>query len=175
MSSVTSREPKTARFLALHTPAFQPISTSAPDGSHRKKRKSSELPGDLIPINYAVSWQPFLDKKGQPDKQFSFQGNVTITIICKNLTKEIVLHAKNLSIDEHKITVTRLNDKNSGNIEIEGLKINETREMAVVVLTESLEPGNTYSLRMAFGGQMGRKAGAGLWYSPYITEKGWER
>lgn len=125
------------------------------------------MPDNLIPTSYIVEWHPHLEPG---PNQFTFDGFVLINFYCSNTTDEILLNAKDLTIDQHSMAVIEKN--NFTNVfPISSVQINDYNSLLLFTLTTPLRQGFNYSFGTRFVGNMSYNNG-GLSYMDYLDSDG---
>uniref|UniRef100_A0A914NRX7 Aminopeptidase N-like N-terminal domain-containing protein n=1 Tax=Meloidogyne incognita TaxID=6306 RepID=A0A914NRX7_MELIC len=87
------------------------------------------LPTDVIPIHYELHLKTYLPyKKGidYGEKNFTFDGNLRLHLLCRQTTNVLLLHSKSLEIDYDKATIWM----GGGTIRLEGPRIIGWKELA---------------------------------------------
>nr|AMO02528.1 aminopeptidase N4 [Tityus serrulatus] len=113
----------------------------------KKKTRDFRLPKSITPTHYALEMQPFL----VPDV-LKFKGNVEIHFHCNEKTDEVILHAKNLSIDHRSVRIWNEKGKDA---EIFKIDYEPEVDLIILKLSESLSLDN-YVLFMDFEGSMNK-------------------
>jgi hypothetical protein len=68
-----------------------------------------QLPRDVTPMYYRLRLDPYLDEPSPDGSNFSYMGQVSITIHCHNATRNVSFHAKGLEI-AGDVNVTLFNE-----------------------------------------------------------------
>lgn len=105
------------------------------------------LPKSLKPIHYTVELKPLLP----PDGNFSFIGRVAINMLCALETRNITLHARNLTLYESTIVVVQ-DDQERRVVDVEGFSYDDVRQFFIIHLKKSLVAGTAYNVSMNFLG-----------------------
>lgn len=71
-----------------------------PPAKRNKPAKSVRLPRTILPEHYEVWLMPIIDVDN-----FTIPGNVSIEVICKHDTDQIVLHSANIEINKKSVQV----------------------------------------------------------------------
>jgi len=61
------------------------------------------LPENIVPIQYHIELEPFIDIQTPSNKNFTFMGKSEIDIKVKKETSTITLHAKNMTFTKHEL------------------------------------------------------------------------
>lgn len=131
------------------------------DGGSDFPHKDILLPKDILPTRYQVYLHPNLTT-------FDFEGGVKIDLLCKNPTKNVILHMRDLKILEYKVR----EDKTDGKLlEIKRTAENKKHDQYLVELVDDLKAGQKYILRLSFSGKLSDKM-AGFYKSSYKTKTG---
>ncbi|KAK6617705.1 hypothetical protein RUM44_005293 [Polyplax serrata] len=129
---------------------------------------SYRLPDNLVPEYYTVE---ILANLADLNKNFTFDGRVWIQMNCVKPTNKIVLHSKNLVIDEANVLVTLhdglksdkkakferqciSNCKDGFNLKILNHWYHDDYEFYVITLAEELQPGLIYSVTIPYHGEI---------------------
>ncbi|XP_077866926.1 aminopeptidase N-like, partial [Saccoglossus kowalevskii] len=123
---------------------------------------TGRLPESLKPYHYNLVVRVFLDEE-DGDAQFTFDGNVTISITCVETTNVITLHAFDIEVDPLETLIT---DMQGTEIGISSQTIDELHEFYIIELKTSLKAGEEYSAYLTFEGILGREL-HGLYRSSY--------
>jgi len=67
------------------------------------------LPKDITPLYYRLQLEPYLEDRDPAGNNFTYNGRVSILILCNNTTNKVMFHAKNLQIGEH-INISMFSD-----------------------------------------------------------------
>jgi hypothetical protein len=78
------------------------------------------LPRHVTPSYYRLRLDPYLDEPSPDGSNFTYKGQVSITIHCHNATNNVSFHAKGLQIGEN-ISVTVLNETRTNTTATSGL------------------------------------------------------
>ncbi|XP_040019412.2 aminopeptidase N-like [Gasterosteus aculeatus] len=116
------------------------------------------LPRDLIPQSYEIFLQPDFYTKiievvnvTSPNQTMLFTGNSTVSFHCVQGTRAIYLHSDGLAISEPVV----VNKNNSKKVAVSSTKNHEyPSNFLEIQLDEALEQGVTYSLFLAFEGDI---------------------
>lgn len=126
-----------------------------------KKKENYRLPTNIIPLNYVIKIQPFMNPN-----QLYFKGSVLISVNCKESTNSIELHSKDLEIDREKILIKNEDD------DFDSPKFNLTDfnykdEVLKLKLKENLNKGDNYTIYIEFKGYLHNNL-VGFYRSSYI-------
>lgn len=116
------------------------------------------LPSDIEPTHYDLLLYPVLDES-------VFHGEVTITINIHSKRNTILLHQKDLEIQD--ITLTTYGLEADYDIEVERTFLSNS-DMFIIVLKNEIKPG-FYNLSMSFDGNMANKM-VGFYSSKYLNK-----
>ncbi|XP_067123455.1 endoplasmic reticulum aminopeptidase 1-like [Centruroides vittatus] len=122
----------------------------------KKKTRDFRLPKSVVPTHYTLEIQPFL----VPDV-LKFKGSVEINFHCKERTDEVVLHAKNLSIDHWSV---RIRNEKGKDVEVFKIDYEPVVDLVILKLTDKLSVDN-YILFMSFVGNLDRSSSLTGFYS----------
>ncbi|XP_015517542.1 aminopeptidase N [Neodiprion lecontei] len=105
------------------------------------------LPSTVIPNHYDLELVPLFT----PDQEFTFTGQLNISISVVALTNVIIVHSANLNINQSATTL--YNVANETFVAIATQTYDENREFWILSFTENLPLGN-YRLYFSFGGEL---------------------
>ncbi|POI32672.1 hypothetical protein CIB84_003576, partial [Bambusicola thoracicus] len=120
------------------------------------------LPPHLLPLHYELELWPRV-RPGQ-EGPFDFSGQVNITVRCRQDTRTAVLHSVGLHC--HRAAVRGPLPHAGAAVEVEGLRLEEDDELAVLELREPLVAGRRYVLQLLFHGRL-RENRQGLFLTRY--------
>ncbi|XP_052557322.1 aminopeptidase Q [Tympanuchus pallidicinctus] len=120
------------------------------------------LPRHLLPLHYELELWPRV-RPGQ-EEPFGFSGQVNITVRCRRDTRSAVLHSAGLK--SHRAAVRGPLPQAGAAVEVEGLRLEEESELAVLELREPLLAGRRYVLQLSFHGRL-REDREGLFLTRY--------
>lgn len=121
-------------------PTAEPEPTAA--GKHQKVT-DVRLPRHLSPELYTLELVPFI----VPDN-FTIRGNVEIQMLCNEASNNVTLHVADILVENSTVT---LKETDSGReIRITGHDYDKDREFYISKLGETLQPGKTYSIKIAY-------------------------
>ncbi|XP_072216163.1 aminopeptidase Q [Excalfactoria chinensis] len=120
------------------------------------------LPRHLLPLHYELELWPRV-RPGQ-EGPFDFIGQVNITVRCRRDTRSVVLHSARLH--SHRAAVLGPLPQAGAAVEVEGLRLEEEGELAVLELREPLLAGRRYVLQLRFHGRL-REDREGLFLTRY--------
>uniref|UniRef100_A0A914MU83 Aminopeptidase n=1 Tax=Meloidogyne incognita TaxID=6306 RepID=A0A914MU83_MELIC len=133
------------------------------------------LPTDVIPIHYELHLKTYLPYKNGIDygeKNFTFDGNLRLHLLCRQTTNVLLLHSKSLEIDYDKATIWMV----GGTIRLEGPRIIGWKELAgrndllEMRLDRALLPGRNYILELGYKAKIGKNSQeGGLYQSHYLN------
>ena len=122
-------------------PTAEPEPTAAA-GKH-KKVTDVRLPRHLSPELYTLELVPFII----PDN-FTIRGNVEIRMLCNEASNNVTLHAADILVENSTVT---LKEGDTGReIQITGHDYDKDREFYISKLSETLQPGKMYSIKIAY-------------------------
>jgi aminopeptidase N len=116
------------------------------------------LPKTLIPSQYTVTLIPYLKgTEPTPEKEFKFDGTVTITLTCSEATDMIVMHAYDIAIvDKTKVkvmvkdTTTPLGVKTIAMTEQD----KDGKQFFTITMDQSLEVATEYDVMIEYEGNL---------------------
>lgn len=131
-----------------------------------------QLPNNLQPTAYEINYNFYLNTNDEPDY---FSCDETIYFTCQLPTDTIVMHMKDLTIDNSSFVLTLLNDSNpySANQIRTSVTWSYDTDKQVMMLKfgQYVFARNTsYSLRLVFRANF-RNDGSGLFKSSYINQQ----
>lgn len=138
----------------------------AAPGDAAKDKVDVRLPRSVRPVAYDIRLLPLI--KGD----FTFTGEVAITINVTETTNNLTLHAHELTVDERSVTLTR-QDGVGDNATSTGMPVGRQskdalRQFYVIHARMPLKPG-TYRVRLKFSGVLGDDL-QGFYRSSYIEK-----
>ena len=116
---------------------------------------SWRLPQTIYPIAYHIELETKVHDKGNRD----YSGFVIITLDVREATNQIVLHSKELDIEE-VLVFTSFGTLDSNHY------LDPANDFLIINISESLEPGNDLTLSIWFKGQL-QLEGVGFYRSEY--------
>eukprot|EP00076_Gallus_gallus_P049607 XP_429201.4 aminopeptidase Q [Gallus gallus] len=108
------------------------------------------LPPHLLPLHYELELWPLV-RPGE-EEPFGFSGQVNITVRCRQDTRTVVLHS--VGLHSHRAAVRGPLPHAGAAVEVEGLRLEEEDELAVLELREPLVAGRRYVLQLFFHGRL---------------------
>jgi len=141
---------------AVPTPGIgptEPPASSAPTDEWR-------LPSSLEPLNYKLEMVPILEVNN-----FEFEGRVDITILAKESTAEILMHAKDLVIPLDTVNV--YDQDTHKTYEVEDLDFVEDKGFLKLTLGQNLTVGDKYVVHLEFNATL-RTDNFGFYVSSYV-------
>ncbi|GJQ73763.1 hypothetical protein Trydic_g18704 [Trypoxylus dichotomus] len=126
-----------------------------PEGLYR-------LPTDTIPLSYDIILEPNFD-------DFSFLGNVTITILVEKETKTITLHARELIIYPDTITVKVQNE--AGGLTVATTRSEIEFHLFMIDVEEPLQPDQVLEVYIEYNGYL-NEDNAGFYRASYVDADG---
>ncbi|XP_072137100.1 aminopeptidase N-like isoform X2 [Mobula birostris] len=127
----------------------------------QKPWERPRLPDTLKPLGYELRLWPQLSQD-RKSGLFVFHGRSTVTFLCRQPTRHILVHSKALSYTKHPRVTGR-----GGSAPAVGKFWQESAgEYLVVLLEGHLDQGKVYSLHTAFSGELASDM-AGLYYCQY--------
>ncbi|XP_077977424.1 aminopeptidase N-like [Glandiceps talaboti] len=126
------------------------------------------LPTALDPQNYWLRLQVYLDAEDRP-RQFEYDGQVKITLLCEEATDVIKLHQRFLTIDYASISVTKISTGQT--LEIKNSSPSDDRyEFLIIEMEDMLEVNEQYLLSITFIGELSFTILYGFYRSYYTVE-----
>ncbi|VDP06231.1 unnamed protein product [Soboliphyme baturini] len=124
------------------------------------------LPDTIVPSEYDLQVRPYLPSSSvtyEPSKNFTFDANVTIKMICKKEAETIVMNLKNLIIDYIK-----LEKANGSPIKLQQnpYSIDKTLERVTVFPEQKLLTNHSYIMTITYRGILSDSLG-GFYRSKY--------
>ncbi|OXB83635.1 UNVERIFIED_CONTAM: hypothetical protein H355_015283 [Colinus virginianus] len=120
------------------------------------------LPRDLLPLRYELQLWPRV-RPGQ-EGSLGFSGQVNITVRCRRDARSVELHSAGLR--SHEAAVRGPLPHAGTAVEVEGLRLEEENELAVLELREPLLAGRCYVLQLRFQGRL-QESREGLFLTRY--------
>lgn len=128
--------------------------------SSEDNSESYRLPNNSIPYHYKINFSPHII----PDN-FTFNGELEVYLQIVEPTKNLTLHATNLTILDEETTIR--GDK--GTISPDKHIIDKKRDFLILTFSNELLPGN-YTLQLKFNGTIGDKD-LGLFKNSYKNDR----
>lgn len=101
------------------------------------------LPNDLVPEYYNLQIQPRL-----VENNFTFRGNVTISVLCVSSTRKITLHAKDLEILDTKVF------ESESNLGVRKVKKDSENDFLILYMKVDLKQNKRYQIKISFSGYL---------------------
>lgn len=134
------------------------------------------LPRSLRPSKYQLSVQPYFPSGSDivypPNRNFTFDGNVTITIECDEKTDNITLHMYKITLDNDSIQLLDVTDGQANAIDVASHSYDKKTQFVTFFLRSgtTLQPGHTYQLHLSYIGQLVAADLAGFYPSSYVED-----
>jgi hypothetical protein len=103
------------------------------------------LPRDITPLYYRLRLDPYLDEPSPDGSNFTYKGQVSITIHCHNATKNVSFHAKGLEIGAD-MNVTLLNETRATSVLVSSVSTSAQPSTAAYSNTTSDEGACKYNV-----------------------------
>lgn len=117
---------------------------------------SYRLPTDVVPSSYILNLEPNLNN-------FTFTGNVAITIEVKTDVKSIILNQKNLKINKVELKNSKMG------IEVKEPELVEKQELLIIRPQKENIGNGIYTLTINYSGELNDQK-RGFYRSRYIDE-----
>lgn len=117
---------------------------------------SWRLPKAIYPISYIIALETKVHDEGDRD----FKGTVIIHLDVRQSTNRIVLHSKDLNIQEILIL------SGASEIDVLNFQVDETRDFLIIEVAEDFEIGADLLVLIEFNGQL-QQEGVGFYRSQY--------
>ncbi|XP_077977919.1 aminopeptidase N-like [Glandiceps talaboti] len=135
------------------------------------------LSKDLKPIHYDVTIKTYLDTE-DGEKQFTFEGEVTMEILCQVSTPVITIHAhESVKVDHDTVKLIHIHGGDHDH-EMEYSHVEEDRKYEYLVIYlksgDTLVAGDTYTLTMSYTGTLLQDDLMGYYLSNYTRSNGEE-
>lgn len=124
-----------------------------------KKPRDVRLPLHLIPSGYNVRLLPFIE-----EGNFTFNGEVTVTMSAEAAGSNITLHINDLVVDHDSVVVRDVTT--NADVTVTDIKYDKDREFFIVMLLKPVVVGREYTVYARYVGKMKDKL-AGLYLSSY--------
>lgn len=111
------------------------------------------LPTDLVPDHYDL-WVKFQFEETFNNNSFPYDGEVKIDISCVKDTSKLVLHVRNLMIDNSSLSLTSTDDLSFGELKAFAWYNDFTRHFFVADLPKSFKAGSSYQFSVKFVGYL---------------------
>lgn len=119
------------------------------------------LPTTVMPVNYDLKIQPFL----QPDN-FHFNGSVLILISCITSTNTIQLHASELEITQQQVVIR----SEASGAQIRLVELDLKDELLTLKLDQNLKENENYTIFLPFRAALTTSLG-GFYRSRYFDKQ----
>lgn len=147
------------------TDSTNPAATRLPITPTARGARRVALDGST-PVHYVLEIEPSLDEA----TNFSFNGTVTVTFVCRKRTDKIALHAAAvLAVDVLNIVATFRSVQKP--LRIDNTSRNVLEDLYVIRLKEQLHRNERYNLTLRFSGTVGTDP-KGLYRVSYIEAPG---
>ena len=143
------------------------VSDEAAGTSSQPAPPDIRLPRHLAPEAYRLRVLPLFE-----EGNFSFSGEVTVTLRADAAGGNVTLHVSQLLVYNDSVTVLDVTEDRE--VAIARLQHDTEREFLVVLLEEQVVPGHRYSVTVKFSGTLNDKL-AGFYRSSYMTPDGEKR
>ena len=142
------------------------LSASCSDENVEKLYNHYRLPNAVVPKQYVLQLITHLDP--EQSNAFQYNGNVIILSDITEETNQIILHLRNLTIDEPEIKLKSLKyqDENC----ITSTAVNSLHDYFILKTCKPLRAGDKYSLEIPFSGVLSSKLN-GYYRSKYTDKK----
>lgn len=138
--------------------AYEPMETK----NSKANELSYRLPNNTKPVHYDISVVTFIDRG-----EFNFSGVVQITVHVLENSKNITLHARQLTIKK-----IEMRDSNGWTINDVTFTHDATTEFLTISTPKvTLQRGEIYDLQISYSGEL-RTDMVGFYRSSYVDEKG---
>ncbi|XP_063230213.1 aminopeptidase N-like [Bacillus rossius redtenbacheri] len=145
------------------TPTPSPTSSTPTTAAPTKPPKMDvRLPRSIRPESYVIRIVPFI-----VEGNFTFHGEVEISVEVLEVTRSITLHANDLRVLEESVSVTR-RDGSGGEVPVDRLGSDGPRQFLVLHLGAELLPGERYNVSMHYVGHLNDVL-QGFYRSSYIA------
>lgn len=128
----------------------------------REKMDVFRLPNNTEPISYTLDVQTFIDPQ---NNQFTFTGNVIITIRVKISTEELILN-----VDDLKINLIEVTDSSTEVEVIENYVVVKNEQLIIRLKAPGLIADRVYVVKIAYSGEL-RNDMTGFYKSWYKDEE----
>ena len=149
-----------------HEPKAEP--EPEPEPEPPAKVRDVRLPLHLIPEGYRVRLLPSLEEDGD----FTFTGEVTLTLLAAAAGRNVTVHVKDLVVENDTISVR---DTTTGyDLTVSGVKYDADREFLVILLPRDVQLQHRYDVTIRYTGNLKDKL-AGFYRSSYKDPQGKKR
>jgi aminopeptidase N len=111
------------------------------------------LPTDLLPIHYDL-WVKFQFVETYRNNSFPYDGEIKIQINCVKDTSKLILHVKNLVLDNTTLLLRSSSDNSFGELKEFSWYNDYTRQFFIADLPKQLKAGNTYEFSVKYTGYL---------------------
>lgn len=118
---------------------------------NRSNRTNIQLPKTMYPLYYELKLMPFLFPGN-----FTFNGDVRITVNVTESCRNITLHATALRIGTVSVSkignATQMNETNRTEMKVSRTFLREPDQLFVIVFDMELQPNNLYEIHIQYNG-----------------------
>ena len=139
-----------------------------PEPEPPAKARDVRLPLHLIPEGYRVRLLPDL----QEDGDFTFSGEVTMTLLAASAGRNVTVHVKDLVVENDTIAVR--DTSADSDLRVSGVKYDADREFLVILLPRDVKPQHRYDVTIRYTGNLKNKL-SGFYRSSYKDPQGKKR
>lgn len=146
------------------------------------------LPGNVKPTYYNISLQAFI---GTESDNFTFKGEVDITLSCRDKCESVTLHAEDLAITWSDVSIAKLDPTRPKKVpkkytksddatdeasflQVIGHSVDKFKDTITIDVNPALEPGTNYTLHIPFWANISQEL-YGFYRSGYTDENGNKR
>jgi aminopeptidase N len=156
--------------LFLSSAASSPLWLRPDSISHSRSLEEYLLPKSLVPTRYDIHLIPYLDVNfPTPEKKFTFDGVVTIRIICREDTSFIKMHAFDIDIASlDMIKVKKVSPEEV--VQVKSFTFSDKdddRHFFTIELEQPLTAQNTYDVEITYIGHLNEDM-EGFYRSSYM-------
>ncbi|CAH0778351.1 unnamed protein product [Bemisia tabaci] len=133
-----------------------------------KPRLDVRLPASVRPSAYDIRLLPFIHRR-----DFTFHGDVVITLDVKLATRNFTLHAVNLSVERYRVTQLpppHAADQAEEELDVESMSLDPERQFLVFRFAHLLLSGTRYRLFISYVGHINDEL-VGFYRSSYTVDE----
>jgi aminopeptidase N len=116
------------------------------------------LPKTLMPTQYTIALIPYFNTNTPaPEKVFTFDGTVTITLTCIEATDKIIMHAFDIKIeDKSKVVVVTKGSTDA--LAVKSIEftdqVKDGKQFFTIMMEQPLEAGSEYDVTIEYQGNL---------------------
>lgn len=124
------------------------------------------LPTHLSPQSYDIHILTHLSE----EDGYNFEGVERIRVICNKDTKSLVIHSKNLTIDQKNVLIVEANSESRSPLKYSSSEFNTGIDLFIYNVAEPMVAGKEYDILIPFKGELNQDP-IGFYRSSYFNLK----